>query len=214
MSNLQTKQNLLQQTVRLETEQRLQEEQEQSELREAEQLKEKNEKEAQRKVDEEMKLTMEESRRKSLLHDVMNDPKVPRSVVLLMQDQTSTLGNVRRHWRGTHDLVKENHYHHKDHKEDCSTMLSLLRELKHEIKTSFFHLKMETLDVGSYFPANTNDDIQKFMCQNTEFQMRRRGFHELLKTVVADTKKRFCDSLLNTLFTLKYKQTMRWPCIG
>lgn len=88
LSNLQTKLNLQEQTVRLEEEER---------LGEKEELREKKEKEGKRKeaqaaaaaqIQYESMLQKEEAEKQRLLDDVMKDPTVPRSVVLLMKAQS------------------------------------------------------------------------------------------------------------------------------
>lgn len=85
-------------------------------------------------------------------------------------------------------------------------------ELRDEMKNSLFQFKMETANLTNYFPAKTNDDIYRFLEEDTEFNMRRRGFNELLKTVATPTRKKdFSVNLLSTLFTLEYKREKRWP---
>lgn len=121
---------------------------------------------------------------------------------------------MKRNWRGTHDLVKQNHFDHKDEKDAINTLTTICQEMRKENKDSFYLLKMETKEVESFFPAKDNETIERFLQPDRDFPLRRRGFHELMKTVVTDTKKKFSDALLNTLFTIKYKQEHRWPSVG
>lgn len=91
MSALQTKLNLLEQTVRLEEEER------QRDLidDEEKQLKVDKEKQIQAAAAEQLKSRMmlqkEEAERQKLLNDVIADPSVPRSLVKLLQEQTGKM---------------------------------------------------------------------------------------------------------------------------
>lgn len=99
----------------------------------------------------------------------------------------------------------------KDNKEEMQKLMCTCMEIKDDMKNSLFQFKMETAKVDKYFPAKTNDDIYSFLEEDSEFAMRRRGFHELLKTVATTTKKDFSMKLLSTLFSLEYKRNKRWP---
>lgn len=128
---------------------------------------------------------------------------------------TATMNSVRRNGRGTHDIVKENHYELRGHKEDLSELLTICRDIKNEVENSNFKLKMDTVEVGGvYFPAPDNETIMRFLEPDSEFQLRRRGFHELMKCVVSPCKKKFCEALLTNLFTLEYKQKHKWQSVG
>lgn len=76
-----------------------------------------------------------------------------------------------------------------------------------------FHTKMNTDGVSEFFPANDNETIMKFLEEDADYKARRHGFYELLKTCMSTTKKKFGDSLINTLFTVHYKSYTRWPCV-
>lgn len=122
------------------------------------------------------------------------------------------MGAVRRNGRGVLDFVKENHYLNKDTKEGVAEILQYMKGVREELQNSLFQFKMEAADVTEYFPTNDNETILRFMENDSTFNLRRRGFNNLLKTVATDTKKKFSDALLATLFTLQYKREFRWPC--
>lgn len=87
MSALQTKKNLLEQTVRLEEEERIREEEEEQEnLKETDKLNEVQATAAAR-LKSQMILQKEEAQREQLLEEVRNDPTVPRSLVKLLAEQ-------------------------------------------------------------------------------------------------------------------------------
>lgn len=84
--------------------------------------------------------------------------------------------------------------------------------MKTELTTFTFHSKMNTDSVSKYFPADDNETIMRFMEQDENFDARRHGFYELLKTTEAKTAKKFSESLIKALFTVRYKSYTRWPC--
>ena len=121
---------------------------------------------------------------------------------------------MRRNGRGILDYVKENHYFHKANKEELESVKSIALEIKDDVKNSMFQIKMEEANITEFFPAQDNDSISRFMENNTTFNLRRRGFYNLLKTIAnSGSKKKFSESLLTTLFSLDYKRQKKWPCI-
>lgn len=110
------------------------------------------------------------------------------------------------------DYAKEGHANDQKLITGIAELKELYQEVKKEITAFTFHIRMGTEDVSRFFPANDNDMILKFMEQDGEFESRRHGFYELLKTTVSTTQKKFTDSLINTLFTVNYKGHHRWPC--
>lgn len=122
-----------------------------------------------------------------------------------------SVGSLRRNWRTTQEYVRSNYHDHQEEKRTLSSMEAMFKELKEDMKVMNFHLKMETADLSNFFPAKDNDQIHRFMIQDADFVRRRRGFYDLLKCVVAPTKKKFSEGLLASLFSLQYKRTKRWP---
>lgn len=110
------------------------------------------------------------------------------------------------------DYAKEGHSDDQLIKAGIAELKRHVLEIKEELSTYTFHMKMQTEDMSAYFPANDSDIINKFMEQDAGFNARRNGFYELLKTTAAVTKKKFSDALIKALFTIQYKSYTRWPC--
>ena len=89
--------------------------------------------------------------------------------------------------------------------------MNVLQEIRQEIKNNNFLMQMETHDMSEFFPADEVKTITAFMNNDNQFTMRRRGLCELLRTAVSNDKKKFHESLLKTLFTLKFKAEVKWP---
>lgn len=87
MSNLQAKQNLLEQTIRLEEEERVREDDERRKDRQEKEKEEQVQATAADRINSQLILQKEEAQRQRLLEEVKNDPAVPRSVLKLLSEQ-------------------------------------------------------------------------------------------------------------------------------
>lgn len=124
------------------------------------------------------------------------------------------MSSVRRNWRAIHDIVKENHYEHRSHKQNLAELLTVCREIRDDVKNATFISKMDTVKVDKFFPANDNETLERFMKEDNELRQRQRGFYELMKTLGTENKKKFTESLLSTIFSLQYKQQHKWQSVG
>lgn len=231
LASLQAKDDLLKQAMALEQTER--ESEVQQTLEDNEEMK-KQEK-LRNQLNEEMELCQEEAKRKYLADEFNRDAKhssIPSSYVRLQQEQSCTLiffstlifllifsyffvasiTKLRRNCRGVLDYCKEGHENDKLIIAGINELKTLYLDVKKELSAFSFHMKMQTDDVSQFFPANDNETILKFMNEDEQFNARRHGFDELLKTTISHTSKKFHEALLNTLFTVHYKSNTRWPC--
>lgn len=237
ITSLQAKESLLQKTIDLEKEEKEIEDKE--EAAETEEMKRK--KQLQEQLDDEMELRQEEAKSKYLFEEFCKDAQenaaIPKSLVKLQSEETCnynpffyfsvrmrnmfimqiyyfpvSLKRLRRNCRAILDFSKEGHSNDQIIVAGIGELRGLCKDIKEEIAKFTFHMEMNTHDVSSFFPANDNATILRFMEQDGEFNSRRHGFYELLKTCVSVSQKKFTDSLINTLFTVHYKSNIRWPC--
>lgn len=124
----------------------------------------------------------------------------------------AAVGVLRKNSRGIIDLCKRNFHDNQSNMEGIADLKTDNAQIKKDIAQVAFQIKMDIDDVSQYFPANSNDDINRFLKNDEDYPSRRRGLYDLLKTTVSTNKKRFSDTFLHTLFTVKYKSEARWPC--
>ena len=65
--------------------------------------------------------------------------------------------------------------------------------------------------VSDYFPANDNEDIERFMKKDAGLQKRKDCLYLVLLGFDAATSRKFSDTFLKNLFTPSYLSRYIWP---
>lgn len=122
---------------------------------------------------------------------------------------------MRRNIHSTNDIVRSNHERLLCNEQTNKIVIEMLKDIKEEMRQYNFHIKMETADVGKYFPLDCDEDLQEFMDRgHPEWPSRMKGFYHLLFTTVTQKKRRFGGALLHALFTRNFISCHRWPFPG
>ena len=122
---------------------------------------------------------------------------------------------MRRNCHGTNDIVRSNHSKLEVNEYNMKSVMVMLKEIKTDMRQFTFHMRMDTCDLGSFFPLKNDTDLQSFMDRtHPDWPLRMRGFYHLLFTTVTKTKRRFGGALLHTLFSRDFVSTHRWPYPG
>ena len=128
---------------------------------------------------------------------------------------TGTLTKMRRNVHSTNDIARSSHEKIVSNEKNMKDVLDMLKEIKDDMRQYNFHMKMDTADVGKYFPLDCDKDLQEFMDRsNNGWQSRMKGFHHLLFTTITKNKRRFGAALLHALFTRNFISSHRWPFPG
>ena len=110
--------------------------------------------------------------------------------------------------RSNHEKLKCNDYYMK-------TILSMLQDVKGDMRQYIFHMKMGVTDVSEFFPIKSDSSLKRFMDrENPDWEARKHGFYHLLFTAITKAKKKFAKAILNTVFTRQYIIDHRWPQQG
>lgn len=136
-------------------------------------------------------------------------------IILFFFFLTGTLTKMRRNVHSTNDIARSNHERLMSTEQSMKTIIDMLKEIKEDMRQYNFHLKMETADVGKFFPLSCDEDLQDFMDRkHPEWPKRMKGFYHLLFTTVTKNKRRFGGALLHALFTRDFISCHRWPFPG
>lgn len=95
---------------------------------------------------------------------------------------------------------------------NMKTILSLLKEIKDDMKELTYHRKMDSVDLSVFFPVDSDEDLNNFLNRDHEdWAARRKAFYHLMFTTVNNSKDKFACALLHSLFTRNYISTHQWP---
>ena len=130
---------------------------------------------------------------------------------------TSYIGQfttVRRNIRTVYDGVRINRERLEKLESNTSLILSILTNMKDHTATIMKHIHMQTPDVSSSFPADNNQQLDKFFSDLDGGAIEKKQELEyLLDTAVSSTstKRTFCSGIIDALFTRDYVCAHRWP---
>ena len=134
------------------------------------------------------------------------------SIVDILNNYEGTLTKMRRNVHGTYDIVRSNNDKLVNNECDMKNLISMVKDVKEDMKKYTFHMRMDYCDVGQFFPLQSDQDLQKFMDrQHPDWHLRMKGFNHLLYTTVTKNKRRFGGALLHTLFSRQFIPCHRWP---
>ena len=91
----------------------------------------------------------------------------------------------------------------------------MLQDIKDGMLQFSYHMKMDTIDISSFFPVKDEESLQLFMDRkHPDWNARRHGFYHLLFTALTKKKKKFAKALLHTVFSREFIGGHRWPQPG
>ena len=113
---------------------------------------------------------------------------------------------------GNNDMIKACLEKITSNQHDIKNVLSILADIKTDLKQLTYQRKMDSVDMSEWFPLNSAEDLEKFMNRNDDdWDSKRKGFYHLLFSAVNDTKGKFSNRLLKTLFTRDFICRNKWP---
>lgn len=56
-------------------------------------------------------------------------------------------------------------------------VLKEIREIKKDMMKYNFHMRMDTVDLNNYFPVKSDEDIDRFLEQDEEWNLRKKVFN-------------------------------------
>lgn len=122
------------------------------------------------------------------------------------------LNKLKLNLQGTNDVVRSNSDKLINNEYNMKTVISLLTDIKSDMKEFTYHMMMDTVDLSMYFPLKSDDDLSKFMNRNDdEWELRKKGFYHLLFTAVTKSRRKFAAALLHALFSREFIKNHRWP---
>lgn len=70
---------------------------------------------------------------------------------------------MKRNLQGLHDCERMNTQKLNKNEASMTTVVSLLTEIKTDMKRHVFHLNMDKSDMSDFFPLETNQDLNRFL---------------------------------------------------
>lgn len=118
---------------------------------------------------------------------------------------------IKRGVKKNQDTTEVIFFDNKEIKADIAFLKQDYLEFKEEVRTSLSKVSSKGPAAIQWFPANDNDDLERFMAKDEIFEKKQEILYFLLYNCGCDIQKSFADSLLTTIFTKEYIETHIWP---
>ena len=99
----------------------------------------------------------------------------------------------------------------KELKQDVAWFKQDYSDFKDEVRQSLAQTNAMGTYTNDFFPADDNEDLERFMCKDKNFEKRREALYLLISGCASDDPRKFVDSMITALFSKNYLSTYIWP---
>ena len=132
------------------------------------------------------------------------------SILLL---SLAPINSIKRSSKKHTDTVETTFYDVKTIKQDVALLKQIFLEFMEETRAGFANINASApgSNTNDFFPADSNEPIERFMRKDHEYDKRVKSLYLLLTGCGTNNQRTFTDSFIRTLFSKTYIANHIWP---